>query len=97
MQIGGENIENIFENMVLEKKPLKKHRSKNTSFSAYLFRNGLKKFKFWNCPRNDIWNLKLSYLNQLQWIIFIRILILVYNMDIVFYVDEGHGQGKRGE
>jgi hypothetical protein len=24
-------------------------------------------------------------------------LILVYNMDIVFYVDEGHGQGKRGE
>jgi len=46
MQIGGENIENIFENMVLEKKPLKKHRSKNTSFSAYLFRNGLKKFKF---------------------------------------------------
>jgi len=43
MQIGGENIENIFMNMVLEKKHLKKHKSKNTSFSAYLFRNGPKK------------------------------------------------------
>ncbi len=41
MQIGGENIENMFVNMMLEKKPLKRHKSKNTSLDAYLFRNGL--------------------------------------------------------
>jgi hypothetical protein len=46
MQIGGENIENMFVNMMLEKKPLKRHKSKNTSLDAYLFRNGLKTFKF---------------------------------------------------
>jgi len=46
MQIGGENIENMFVNMMLKKKPLKRHKSKNTSLDAYLFRNGLKKFKF---------------------------------------------------
>jgi len=31
---------------MLKKKPLKGHKSKNTSSDAYLFRNGLKKFKF---------------------------------------------------
>jgi hypothetical protein len=31
---------------VLKQKPLKRHKSKNTSFHAYLFWNGLKKFKF---------------------------------------------------
>jgi len=46
MQIGGENIENMFVNMMLEKKPLKICKSKNTSLDAYLFRTGLKKFKF---------------------------------------------------
>jgi hypothetical protein len=34
MQIGGENIENMFVNMMLEKKPLKRHKSKNTSLDA---------------------------------------------------------------
>jgi hypothetical protein len=46
MQIGGKNIENMFVNMMLEKKPLKRHKSKYTSLDAYLFRNRLKKFKF---------------------------------------------------
>jgi hypothetical protein len=46
LQIGGENIENMFVNMMLKKKPLKRHKSKNTSLDAYFFRNGLKKFKF---------------------------------------------------
>jgi len=46
MQIGGQNIENIFVNMMLEKKPLKRQKSKNTFLDAYLFRNGLKTFKF---------------------------------------------------
>jgi hypothetical protein len=46
LQIGGENIENMFVNMMLEEKPFKRHQSKNTSLDAYLFRNGLKKFKF---------------------------------------------------
>jgi len=46
LQIGGENIENMFVNMMLKKKPLKRHKSKNTSLDAYFFRNGLKKLKF---------------------------------------------------
>jgi hypothetical protein len=45
MQIGGENIENMFVNMMLKKKPLKRHKSKNTSLDAYLFRNGLKEIQ----------------------------------------------------
>ncbi len=52
MQIGGENIENMFVNMMLKKKPLKRHKSKNTSLDAYLFRNGLKEIQVWNCPSN---------------------------------------------
>ncbi len=65
MQICGENIENMFVNMMLEKKHLKRHKSKNTSLDAYLFKNGLKKFKFEIFQVME-WNVKLSYLNQLQ-------------------------------
>jgi hypothetical protein len=34
-----------------------------------------KQIPIWNCPSDEynLWNLKLSYLNQLQWIIIIRI------------------------
>ncbi len=34
----------MFVNMALKQKPLKRHKSKNTPFHAYLFWNGLKKF-----------------------------------------------------
>jgi len=69
--------------MVLEEK-LKKRRIQKYTFPWPLIWEWAKNFQVWNCSSNDVWNLMLSKINQLQRIIFIRILILVYNMDIVF-------------
>jgi hypothetical protein len=79
MQIDGENIEIMFMNMMLEKKLLKRHKSKNTSLDAYLFRNGLKKFKF-----EIVQVMEHKVILPKPTPIFIRILSLVYNMDIMF-------------
>jgi hypothetical protein len=45
MPIGGEGIENLLVNMVLESKTLIKQKSKNTHFHAFVFRNGLNIFQ----------------------------------------------------
>jgi len=44
MQIAGENIENLFMNMMLDKNKLKNPRFKRTSFHASLFGNELNIF-----------------------------------------------------
>ncbi len=84
MQIGGEDIVKYVCKYGAETKTFKKTQIQKYTFLCLFILEWAKKILVWNCPNNDIWNLTLSYLNQLQWIIFIRILILVYNMDIVF-------------
>jgi hypothetical protein len=42
MQIGEKSVENMFMNMVIKKK-IQKHKSKKTSFHAYLLENELNK------------------------------------------------------
>jgi hypothetical protein len=44
MQIGGEDIENMFMNMMSDKNKLKNHRFKRRSFHASLFGNELNIF-----------------------------------------------------
>jgi hypothetical protein len=68
MQIGGEGMENLFVNMVLDRKALKVHKSKKTPFHASLLRNGLNIFQIGTIQiiTLGLWNLKLSYLNQFQ-------------------------------
>jgi hypothetical protein len=44
MQIGGENIENLFMNMMSDKNKFKNHRFKKASFHASLFGNALNIF-----------------------------------------------------
>jgi len=73
----GEGIENLFTNILLGKKISKRHKSKKKFVHASLLRNGLNKFQFgivqviiMTC---DLWNLKLSYLNEFQLIIISRI------------------------
>jgi hypothetical protein len=47
MKIGGESIQNILVNMVLEKKKkFKRHKFEKTCFHASSFGNGLNKFLF---------------------------------------------------
>jgi hypothetical protein len=43
MQIGGEDIENLFMNAMLEKKTLKRYRFEKTPFYVSLLGNGLNK------------------------------------------------------
>ncbi len=66
------------------KKNLKKKRIQKYTFPCLLIWEWAKKFQVWNFSSNDVWNQMLSKINQPQQIIFITILILVYNMDIVF-------------
>jgi hypothetical protein len=61
-----------------------KKKIQKDTFPCLLIWEWAKHFQVWNCSSNDVWNLMLSKINQLHRIIFIRILILVYNMDIVF-------------
>jgi hypothetical protein len=51
-----------------------KKKSQNTqiwkNLFPFLFRWELAKHILgWNCPKDNLWNLKLSYLNQFQWLI----------------------------
>jgi len=46
MQIGGEDVENLFMNIMSDKNKLKNHRFKRTSFHASLFGNELNIFLF---------------------------------------------------
>jgi hypothetical protein len=75
MQISGEYIENMLVNMALKKETLKWHRFGKTPFHGFLFENGQNKFHFAiiQVTTYDLWNLKLSYLNQLEWIIITNI------------------------
>jgi hypothetical protein len=50
-------------------KTFKRHKYEKTPFHAFSFWNGLNKF----LVSNNLWNLNLSYLNQLWWIIIIGI------------------------
>jgi len=52
--------------LLLTKKKTHKESSLNNTFE-----NTLNKFQFWHCStyNNNLWNLKVSYLNQLWWII----------------------------
>jgi len=52
------------------KQTLKVHKSKKTPFHASLLRNGLDMFQFGTIQMMTLglWNIKLSYLNQFQWI-----------------------------
>ncbi len=84
MQIGGEDIGKYVCEYGVEKKTFKKIQIQKYTFPSPFILEWAKNIQVWNYPSNDIWNLMLSYLNQLKRIIFIRILILVYNMDIVF-------------
>jgi len=47
MQIGGEDIENLFMNAMLEKKTLKRYRFEKTPFYVSLLGNGLNKIWAW--------------------------------------------------
>jgi len=68
-----------------KKKLLKRYKSKKTPFHASMFGNGLNKFFQMMTSKNDnFWNLKLSYLNQLQWII-ITIFFCLIPLDIWFW------------
>jgi hypothetical protein len=53
---------------------LKKNKNKNkcakTKFSCHTWK-WAKQILVWNCPRDNLWNLKLSYLN-LWWQIFLQ-------------------------
>ncbi len=84
MQIAGGDIVKYVCEYGVETNTFKKTQIQKYTFLCLFILERAKKIQVWNCPNNDIWNLRLSYLNRLQWIIFIRILILVYNMDIVF-------------
>jgi hypothetical protein len=57
-----------------KQKNFKGHKSRKTCFHVSLFKNGLKKFQFGIVQMMiyDSWNLKLSYLTHLQWIINIK-------------------------
>ncbi len=72
-----EGIENLLTNIVLGKKTLKRHKSKKKLVHASLLRNELNKFLFGTVQviikTCDLWNLKLSYLNEFQLIIISRI------------------------
>jgi hypothetical protein len=46
MQIGEKFIQNLFVNMFLEKKTLKRHKFGKTSSHAFSIGNGLKKIQF---------------------------------------------------
>lgn len=69
----GKGIENILLNIVLGKKTLSKHKSKRTQFCVSSLGNALNKFSFGivllTMMTYDLWNLKLSYLNQFQQIL----------------------------
>jgi hypothetical protein len=69
MQIGEESIESLLVNMVLEKKI--KIQIWKDLISCLFTWEWTKHIPIWNCPSDnyDLWNLTLSYLNQLQWII----------------------------
>jgi hypothetical protein len=45
-----------------------------------LFRNGAKHISIWNCGSNDLWNIMLSYLDNLKWIIITRIPIFCWRV-----------------
>jgi hypothetical protein len=67
VQIGEESIENPLVNMVLEKQ-IKIQIWKDLISCLFTWEH----IPIWNCPSDnyDLWNLRLSYLSQLQWIIF---------------------------
>jgi hypothetical protein len=63
-------------NIVLKKKTLKKHKYEKTFFHVFLFGNGLNfQFKTIQVTTYDLWNLKLSFLNQIKLIIVPKICI----------------------
>jgi hypothetical protein len=53
-----------------------------------------KAISIWNCPsennHNNLWNLKLSYLNDLQWITIVGINKLSYFIQCNLMIDEVH-------
>ncbi len=81
MQIGGESIKNLLRTLVLEKKNLKQTQIQNTHFHVFLFGNNLNKFQFGivRMTTYNLWNLKLSYLNQLHGIIVTKIEVITIN------------------
>lgn len=72
MQIGAKDVENFLMIMVLKEKNSKKmhidrYIYENTPFHSSLLRNGLNKFQFGVIiHKDDLWNLKLLYLNQVH-------------------------------
>jgi len=66
MQIGGEDIGEFVCEYGVGKKTFKKIQIQKYTFLCLFILEWGKKIKVWNCPSNDIWNLKLCYLNQFQ-------------------------------
>lgn len=66
-----EKVLKHFHEYGVEKITLKRHESKKTLFHGSSLGNGLNTFQF--AIFDDLWNIKLSYLNQLQSIVLIKI------------------------
>jgi hypothetical protein len=79
MPIGGEGIEILLMNMVLENKTLIKKKSKNTHFHAFVFRNGLNIFQVMTTTYGTkIVLLKLDLMNHYHYNYLLIHVVLLY-------------------
>jgi len=66
MQIGGKDIVKYVCEYGVETKTFKMTQIQKYTFLCLFISEWAKTIQVWNCPNNDIWNLTLSYPNQLQ-------------------------------
>jgi hypothetical protein len=66
MQIVVDKVLKFVHDYSSKKESLKKHKAEKKILLFLFIWELAKHIMVWNCPKDDIWNLKLSYLNESQ-------------------------------